>query len=96
MTFLATYDRRLEPGYVDGEARTVERDGTTFYDWPRPWGFSCDTCSRVFPYGCVALTDRQRLVPPTMREVGGGTHRCAYCEGYVEPDVQLDLFGAAA
>ena len=89
MTFLATYDGQREPGYINGKARTKEIDGATFYDWPQPWGFRCDECRREFPYGCVAISDRAKLSPPTVRQVDhDGHHRCAFCEGYVEPAEQ--------
>lgn len=96
MTFLATYDGELAPGYVDGQARTCVFEGQEFYDWPQPWGYECDDCGVRFEYGCVAMRERDKLVPPTMRQIGGDHHRCAFCEGYVVPSVQLDLFGAAA
>jgi hypothetical protein len=57
MTFLCTYDGKVEPGYQDGHARTIERDGSTYYHWPQPWYFDCDFCGRRFPYGCVAISD---------------------------------------
>jgi hypothetical protein len=97
MSFLATYDGVLGPGYVGGEARTHTFDDVEFYDWPQPWAFLCDDCQRVFPYGCVMSRDsRSKLVPPTVRQHAGDLHRCAFCEGYVEPDVQLTLEEAAA
>jgi hypothetical protein len=105
MTFLCTYDGKVEPGYQDGHARTIERDGSTYYHWPQPWYFDCDFCGRRFPYGCVAISDPGRSCDrrpsarstPGPRAVGDDKlkrHRCAYCEGYVdEPTeaVQLEL-----
>ena len=96
MTFLATYDGVLAPGYVDGHARKVDRDGSTYYDWPKPWALRCDGCGRVFEYGCVAMGGVKKLRPPTLRAIPGrDQHRCAFCEGFVEPHEQLAFEVAA-
>ncbi len=92
MSFLCTVDGELVTGYPDGHARMLVFEGSEFYDWPQPWGFECDGCRRRFPYGCVAARVNEKLVAPTVRQVGGDRYRCAFCEGYVEPAVQLDLF----
>lgn len=92
MSFLCTVDGELVTGYPDGHARMRTFEGVEFYDWPKPWGFRCDECGEVFEYGCTAGEhSRSKLVPPQMRQVGGDRHRCAFCDGYVEPDVQLTL-----
>lgn len=99
--FMATYRGRLEPGYIDGHARTVMHEGVEFYDWPQPWAFRCDFCGRIFPYGCTVYRERTPLWPPNVRSVRGDDvlpgqegerHRCAYCEGWRDRGQQLELF----
>lgn len=101
--FLATYDGKLEPGYVPTTERTAnpgwkarmrQVGNQTYYDWPAPWALRCDTCGRDFPYGVVmGKLDRAELRPPQVRIVAESVdHICAYCEGYSE---QINLFGAA-
>jgi hypothetical protein len=99
VSFLCTVDDELVTGYPDGHARMLVFEGLEFYDWPEPWGFECDDCGRRFPYGAVCGRVNAKLVPPAMRQVGGDRHRCAFCEGYVEPPEQpeqLDLLATAS
>jgi hypothetical protein len=79
-TFMATYDGKLEPG---------GKQWSRAEGWPTPWGLRCDSCGRVFPYGCCRTDKLTRIEPPQMRAIGSDGHRCAFCEGYVE---QLGLF----
>lgn len=100
MTFLCTYNGKLEPGYLETGGpngakytRIKVVNGVEFYDWPDPWAFRCDFCKRVFPYGCVIYRGRTPLRPPGMRQLDGyDVHRCAYCEGWRDPGQQLNLF----
>lgn len=87
MTFLCTRNGAL----VDGGGAP----------WPEPWGFHCDKCGRVLPYGLTISPRDQRQRADQARQVDGhgDRHRCGDCEGFSEtravvPDapVQLEMF----
>jgi hypothetical protein len=89
VTFLCTIDGELVPGERETGGRPPRDERGV--RWPQPWGFECDDCGRRFPYGCVVLKASAKFSPPTMLHVGADQHRCAYCNGYAEPAVQLGL-----